>query len=80
MTTPISEPIKVEPTIENLHSLENEETHPMELIGEIEDDLFSDFGNAPNFPIQRKPRRCNSLFQQNASRPNKPILNEDLRS
>jgi hypothetical protein len=34
------EPIKVEPPVENLHSLKDEETHPMDFIGEIKDDLF----------------------------------------
>jgi hypothetical protein len=79
VTTPLSEPIKVEPPKENLHSLEDKDTHPMDFISEIEDDLFSDFGNASNFPIQPKPRACNYLFQQNASQPDKPILKEDLR-
>jgi hypothetical protein len=51
----------------------------MDFISEIEDDLFSGFGNALNFLIQLKPRACNSLFQQNASQPDKPILKEDLK-
>jgi hypothetical protein len=42
-------------------------------------DLFSDFGNASNFPIQPKPQACNSPFQQNSSQPDKPILKKDLR-
>jgi hypothetical protein len=74
VTTPLSEPIKEEPPVENLHSIEDEETHPMEFIGEIEDDLFSDFGNASNFPIQPIPRACNSPFQQNATQTDKPIF------
>jgi hypothetical protein len=63
MTNPLFELIKVEPPVENLHSLQDEESHPMDFIGEIEDDLFSDFGNASNFPIQPKPRVCNSPFE-----------------
>jgi hypothetical protein len=51
----------------------------MDFISEIEDDLFSDFGNASIFPIKPKPRACNSLFQQNASQPDKPILKEDIK-
>jgi hypothetical protein len=63
VTALLSEPIKVEPLVENHHSLEDEETHPMDFISEIEDDLFSEFGNASNFLIQPKPRVCNSPFQ-----------------
>jgi hypothetical protein len=51
----------------------------MDFISKIEDDLFSDFGNASNSLIQPKPRACNSSFQQNASQPDKPILKEDLK-
>jgi hypothetical protein len=79
VTAPLSEPIKVEPPVENLHSPEDEETHPMDFISEIEDELFSDFGKASNFPIQPKPRVCNSPFQQNAIQPDKPILKEDFK-
>jgi hypothetical protein len=79
MAVPFFEPIKVEPPVENLHSLEDEENHLMDFISEIEDDLFSNFGNASKFSIQPKPRACNSPFQQHASQPDKPILKEDLK-
>jgi hypothetical protein len=51
----------------------------MDFISEIEDDLFSDFGNASIFPIQPKPQACKYLFQKVASQPDKPILKEDLK-
>jgi hypothetical protein len=63
VTAPLSKPIKVDPPVENHHSLEDEETHPMDFTDEIDDDLFSNFGKASNFLIQPKPRACNSYFQ-----------------
>jgi hypothetical protein len=63
VTAPLSKPIKVDPPVENHHSLEDEETHPMDFTDEIDDDLFSNFGKASNFLIQPKPRACNSSFQ-----------------
>jgi len=52
----------------------------MNFLGEIEEDLFQDFGNASIFPIQPKPRACSPHFQQNLSPTDQSVLIENLKS
>jgi hypothetical protein len=46
---------KEPPTMGTQHTLENDEPHPSIFPIEIEKDLFEDFGNASNLPVQVKP-------------------------
>jgi hypothetical protein len=48
--------VAVEPPIEGTHhTLESDEPLPSLFLSEIEVDLFEDFGNALNLPVQVKP-------------------------
>jgi hypothetical protein len=80
VTTSLSEPIKVGPPVENHHSLEVEETHLMDFISEIEDDLFSDIGNALNFPIHQNLKRATLHFNKMLANTISPFSKKTLNA
>ena len=50
------DPVVVEPPIKGMHQTqEDDEPHPSSFPFEFEEDLFEDFGNASNFPVQVRP-------------------------
>ena len=53
---PSHEPVADEPLIKGMHQTqEDDEPHPSSFPFEFEEDLFEDFGNASNFPVQVRP-------------------------
>ena len=56
--------VAVEPSIEGTqHILEDDEPQPSMFPFEIEEDLFEDFGNASNLPVQVKPLVHSTPFE-----------------
>ena len=55
-SNPSHDSVAIEPLIKGTHhTLEDDEPHPSSFPFEFEEDLFDDFGNASNLPVQVKP-------------------------
>ena len=55
-SNPSNDPVAIEPPIKGTHhTLEDDEPHPSLFPFEFEEDLFEDFGNASNLPVQVRP-------------------------
>jgi len=55
-SNPSHDSVAIEPPIKGTHhTLEDDEPHPSSFPFEFEEDLFGDFGNASNLPVQVKP-------------------------
>ena len=53
---PSHDSVAIEPPIKGTHhTLEDDEPHPSSFPFEFEEDLFEDYGNVSNLPIQVKP-------------------------
>jgi hypothetical protein len=55
-SNPSHDLVVIEPAIKGSHhTLEDDEPHPSSFPFEFEEDLFKDFGNTSNLPVQVKP-------------------------
>jgi len=69
-----------EPPIEKTqHILEDDEPHPSMFPFVIEEDIFQDFGNALNLPIQVKPLVHLSPFEDDDGPHNDSFLMEHIK-
>jgi hypothetical protein len=52
------------PPIEGMQNqLEEDESSPLELLFEFEEDIFEDYGNISNYPIQVRPQAKTTPFE-----------------
>jgi len=69
-----------EPPIEGTHdTLEDDEPHPSMFPFEIKEDLFEDFGNASNLPVQVKPLVHSAPFEDDNGPHNDSFLMEHIK-
>jgi hypothetical protein len=61
------------------HTLEDDEPHPSMFPFEIEEDLFEDFGNASNLPIQVKPLAHSMTSEDDDGSHNDSFLMEHIK-
>ena len=61
------------------NTLEDDEPHPSMFPFEIEEDLFDDFGNASNLPVQVKPLVHFEPFEDYDGPHNDSILMEQIK-
>jgi len=67
------------PTMGTQHTLEDDEPHLSMFPFEIEEDLFEDFGNASNLPIQVKPLVHSAPFEDDDGPHNDSFLLEHIK-
>jgi len=69
-----------EPPIEGTHdTLEDDEPHPSMFPFEIKEDLFEDFGNASNLPVQVKPLAHSVSLEDDDGPHNDSFLMEPIK-
>ena len=70
---------KEAPTMGTQHISEDDEPHPSMFPFEIEEDLFEDFGNASNLPVQVKPLVHSAPFEDDDGSHNDSFLMEHIK-
>jgi len=76
---PFHEPVADEPPIKGMHQTqEDDEPHPSSFPFEFEEDLFEDFGNASNLPVQVRPL-VHSAPTEDDGPHNEPFLLEHIK-
>jgi hypothetical protein len=79
-SNPSNDLVATEPPTEGTHhTLESDEPLPSMFLSEIEVDLFEDFGNASNLPVQVKPRGPFTLLEDNDGPHNDSFIMEHIK-
>jgi len=80
LLNPIYDLVAEEPPTEGTHGiLEDDEPHPSMFPFVIEEDLFEDFGNASNLPVQVKPLAHFVLSEDDDGLHNDSFLMEHIK-